>query len=162
MLNDFIEKFLQSYFNYAGIRALAGMSMQSSTGGEAGPLSGDSLARRIQRDLRNYTSTSIKGYEDGPYTLSLLGVQTNRDGTLGLNTNTLKNTFEQNPKVVDAIFKNQLTTDNADVTVRALGVNTKPGSYSITKSGSDFLIDGAAMSVKVVQSIHLVQETQQV
>ncbi len=140
LLNDFVDSYNAIY---AGISA---MSMQSTTGGEAGPLSGDSLARRIQRDLRNYTSTSIKGYEDGPYTLSLLGVKTNRDGTLGLNTNTLKNTFEQNPKVVDAIFKNQLITDNADVTVKALGVNTKPGSFSITKSGSDFLIDGSAMS----------------
>ena len=107
---------------YAGITA---MSMQSSTGGEAGPLSGDSLARRIQRDLRNYTSQSIKGYEDGPYTMSLLGVKTNRDGTLGLNTNTLKNTFEKNPKVIDAVFKNQLTTDNADLPVKALGVKYK-------------------------------------
>ena len=122
------------------------MSMQSNTGGEAGPLSGDSLARRIQRELRNYTSQSIKGYEDGPYTLSLLGVQTNRDGTLGINTNTLKNTFEKNPKVVDAIFKNQLTSDSADLSVKALGSNTKPGSFSITKSGGNFLIDGSAMS----------------
>ena len=69
---------------------ITAMSMQSTTGGEAGPLSGDFLARRIQRDLRNYTSQSIKGYEDGPYTLSLLGVKTNRDGTLGLNTTFLK------------------------------------------------------------------------
>ncbi len=140
LLNDFVDSY---NVIYAGITA---MSMQSTTGGESGPLSGDSLARRIQRDLRNYTSTSIKGYEDGPYTLSLLGIQTNRDGTLGLNTNTLKNTFEKNPKVIDAVFKNQLTTDNADVSVRALGVNTKPGSFSITKSGGNFLIDGAAMS----------------
>ena len=78
--------------------------------------------------------------------MSLLGIQTNRDGTLGLNTNTLKNTFEKNPKVIDAVFKNQLTSDNAEVSVKALGVNTKPGSFSISKSGSDFLIDGAAMS----------------
>ena len=106
LLNDFIDSY---NIIYAGITS---MSMQSSVGGEAGPLSGDSLARRIQRDLRNYTSTSIKGYEDGPYTMSLLGVKTNRDGTLGLNTNTLKSTFEQNPKVIDAIFKNQLTSDN--------------------------------------------------
>ena len=140
LLNDFIDSY---NVIYAGISS---MSMQSSIGGEAGPLSGDSLARRIQRDLRNYTSTSIKGYEDGPYTLSLLGIQTNRDGTLGLNTNTLKNTFEKNPKVIDAVFKNQLTSDNAEVSVKALGVNTKPGSFSISKSGSDFLIDGAAMS----------------
>ena len=58
----------------------------------------------------------------------------------------LKTTFEKNPKVIDAIFKNQLTTDNADVSVKALGVNTKPGSFSITKSGGNFLIDGVTMS----------------
>ena len=143
-IENLLKDFIDSYnVIYAGISA---MSMQSNTGGEAGPLSGDSLARRIQRELRNYTSQSIKGYEDGPYTLSLLGVQTNRDGTLGINTNTLKNTFEKNPKVVDAIFKNQLTTDSADLSVKALGANTKPGSFSITKSGGNFLIDGSAMS----------------
>ena len=143
-IENLLKDFIDSYnVIYAGISA---MSMQSNTGGEAGPLSGDSLARRIQRELRNYTSQSIKGYEDGPYTLSLLGVQTNRDGTLGINTNTLKNTFEKNPKVVDAIFKNQLTTDSADLSVKALGANTKPGSFSITKSGGSFLIDGSAMS----------------
>ncbi|MBV69504.1 MAG: hypothetical protein CMJ08_06860 [Pelagibacterales bacterium] len=143
-IENLLKDFIDSYnVIYAGISA---MSMQSNTGEEAGPLSGDSLARRIQRELRNYTSQSIKGYEDGPYTLSLLGVQTNRDGTLGINTNTLKNTFEKNPKVVDAIFKNQLTTDSADLSVKALGANTKPGSFSITKSGGNFLIDGSAMS----------------
>ncbi|MBF96557.1 MAG: hypothetical protein CFH34_01439 [Alphaproteobacteria bacterium MarineAlpha9_Bin4] len=140
LLNDFITSYNAIY------ASISAMSMQSQTGGEAGPLSGDSLARRIQRDLRNYTSESIKGYENGPYSLSLLGVKTNRDGTLGLNTSTLQTTFEKNPTVIDAVFKNQLTTDNADVSVKALGVNTKPGSFSITKSGSDFLIDGAAMS----------------
>ena len=79
-IENLLKDFIDSYnVIYAGISA---MSMQSNTGEEAGPLSGDSLARRIQRELRNYTSQSIKGYEDGPYTLSLLGVQTNRDGTL--------------------------------------------------------------------------------
>ena len=140
LLNDFVTSYNSIY------ASISAMSMQSTTGGEAGPLSGDSLARKIQRDLRNYSSQSIKGYESGPYTLSLLGIQTNRDGTLGLNTRTMKTTFEKNPKVVDAVFKNQLITDNADVAVKALGVNTKPGSYSITKSGGNFLIDGVTMS----------------
>ena len=55
--------------------------------------------------LKKLYTTPIKGCEDGPYTLSLLGVKTNRDGTLGLNTTTFKNTFEKNPKVIDAVFK---------------------------------------------------------
>ncbi len=140
LLNDFVTSYNTIY---AGISA---MSMRGTGSASSGPLSGDSLARRIQRDLRSYSSTSITGYEDGPYTLSLLGVQTNKDGTLGLNSATLKSTFEKNPKVVDAVFKNQLMTDNADVSVKALGINTKPGNYSITKSGSDFQIDGVTMT----------------
>ena len=112
LLNDFISSYNTIY---AGITA---MSMRN-TGRGVRSFIRRLFARRIQRDLRNYTSQSIKGYEDGPYTLSLLGVKTNRDGTLGLNTATLKNTFEKNPKVVDAVFKNQLTTDNADVSVKA-------------------------------------------
>ena len=67
------------------------MSMRG-TGSASGPLSGDSLAEDSKRS-RSYSSTSITGYEDGPYTLSLLGVQTNKDGTLGLNSATLKSTF---------------------------------------------------------------------
>ena len=47
---------------------------------------------------------------------------------------------------MDAIFKDQLMTDNAEVEVRTLGTDTKPGSYAITKSGSDYLIDGVALS----------------
>ena len=141
LLNDFITAYNEIY---AGISVLTTMATTNTESG--GPLSGDSLARRIQRDLRGYTSQSITGYEDGPYTFSLVGIQTNRDGTLGLNTNTLKTTFEKNPKVIDAIFKNQLVSDNADVSIKALGINTKPGSYSITKSNSNFLIDGTAMT----------------
>ena len=48
--------------------------------------------------------------------------------------------------IVDAIFKNQLITDNADVSVTSIGRDTKPGSYAITQSGSNYLIDGTAMS----------------
>jgi len=104
------------------------------------------LARQIQREIRSYTSDQIAGYEGGPYSLALLGIQTQRDGSLALNSNTLKNTFEKQPKVIDAVFKNQLKTDTAEIAVTQIGTNTKTGSYVITKSGSDYLIDGVAMS----------------
>ena len=140
LLNDFVDSYNRIY---AGISTL---SMAGAIGEDSGPLSGDSLARKIQRDLRNYSSESIAGYENGPYTLSLVGVKTNRDGTLGLNAATLKTTFERNPNAIDAIFKNQLDTDTAEVVVTTLGTDTQPGSYSISKSGSDYLIDGVAMT----------------
>ncbi len=141
LLSDFTDAYNAIYLNITTMTN-ASFSADSSTG----PLAGDSLARSIQRELRNYTTKSISGYESGPYSLSLLGIKTNRDGTISLNPNTLKKSFEVQPKIVDAIFKDQLMSDNAEVEVRTLGTDTKPGSYAITKSGSDYLIDGVALS----------------
>ncbi len=141
LLNDFISSY---NLIYGGINS---MSMGAANGEGSGPLSGDSLARQIQRKIRGFTSQSIAGYEDGPYTMSLLGVQTQRDGTLALNTTILKNTFEKQPKVVDAVFKNQLASDTAEIAIKAIGTSTKPGSYAITKSGSNYQVDGVNMTL---------------
>ena len=141
LLNTFTENYNAIYLNIHEMTTTAMSSDES-----AGPLSGDSLARSIQRELRSFTSKSIVGYENGPYSLSLLGIQTNRDGTLSLNPNTLKKSFEANPIIVDAIFKNQLTSDNADVSVSRLGVDTKPGTYAITADSGDYNIDGVQMT----------------
>ena len=141
LLNTFTENYNAIYLNIHEMTTTAMSSDES-----AGPLSGDSLARSIQRELRSFTSKSIVGYENGPYSLSLLGIQTNRDGTLSLNPNTLKKSFEANPIIVDAIFKNQLTSDNADVSVSRLGVDTKPGTYAITEDSGNYNIDGVQMT----------------
>ena len=141
LLNTFTENYNAIYLNIHEMTTTAMSSDES-----AGPLSGDSLARSIQRELRSFTSKSIVGYENGPYSLSLLGIQTNRDGSLSLNPNTLKKSFEANPIIVDAIFKNQLTSDNADVSVSRLGVDTKPGTYAITEDSGDYNIDGVKMT----------------
>jgi flagellar hook-associated protein 2 len=141
LLSNFIDAYNAIYLNITDMTGAA-FSEDESTG----PLAGDSLARSIQRELRSYSTKSLSGYEGGPYSMSLLGVQTNRDGSLGLNTNILKNSFEVAPKIVDAIFKNQLISDNAEVEVTSIGTDTQPGSYAITKTGSDYYIDGVKMT----------------
>ena len=141
LLSNFIDAYNAIYSNITEMSGAA-FSEDESTG----PLAGDSLARSIQRELRSYSTKSLSGYEGGPYSMSLLGVQTNRDGSLGLNTNVLKNSFAVAPKIVDAIFKNQLISDNAEVEVTSIGTNTEPGSYVITKTGSDYFIDGVQMT----------------
>ena len=141
LLSSFVDAYNAIYLNITNMTSTSFSSDEST-----GPLSGDSLARTIQRELRNYSTKSISGYEGGPYSLSLLGIQTNRDGSISLNTNMLKNSFEAKPKIVDAIFKDQLISDNAEVEVTTIGTNTQPGSYAITKSGSDYFIDGVQMT----------------
>ena len=141
LLNSFTDAYNAIYLNISDMTSTAFTDTDST-----GPLSGDSLARTIQRELRAFSTKSISGYEDGPYSMSLLGIQTNRDGSLSLNSNLLKNAFESNPKIVDAMFKDQLTSDNAEVEVTTIGSSTLPGSYAITKSGSNYLIDGVNLS----------------
>ena len=141
LLSSFVDAYNAIYLNITNMTTTSFSSDEST-----GPLSGDSLARTIQRELRNYSTRSISGYEGGPYSLSLLGIQTNRDGSISLNTNMLKNSFEAQPKIVDAIFKDQLISDNAEVEVTTIGTDTKPGSYAITKSGNDYFIDGVQMT----------------
>ena len=141
LLSNFIDAYNAIYTNITEMSGAA-FSEDESTG----PLAGDSLARSIQRELRSYTTKSLSGYEGGPYSMSLLGVQTNRDGSLTLNTSVLKNSFAAAPKIVDAIFKNQLISDNAEVEVTSIGTDTKPGSYAISKTGSDYFIDGVQMT----------------
>ena len=141
LLSSYVDTYNNIYLN------ITNMTNASFSGDESeGPLSGDSLARSIQRDLRNFSTKSISGYEGGPYSMSLLGVQTNRDGTIALNTNVLKNSFEAQPKIVDAIFKDQLTSDNAEVEVTTIGPDTLPGTYAITEDAGDYNIDGVKMT----------------
>ena len=144
-INNLLDNFIEAYNSvYANITVMTNASFSSNE--STGPLAGDSLARSIQRELRSFTTQSITGYENGPYSMSLLGIQTNRDGSIALNTNTLKNSFEANPKIVDAIFKDQLTSDNAEVEVTTIGTDTLPGSYAITKDSGNYNIDGVQMT----------------
>ena len=91
------------------------LSQPGYTGDTSGPLASDSSVFRILRGLRELSTTSITGYKGGPYSVSLLGVQTQRDGTLFLRKDTLKNTLSVNSNIINAVFKDTNDTDNSSV-----------------------------------------------
>ena len=143
-IEGYMQDFVDSYNNLIlNINALntAGSSLETS-----GALVSDSTVTRILRTLRAYSSTSITGYEGGPYTMSLLGVATQRDGTLTFNKNTFKNTVAANTNILNAFFKDTLATDNSSVEISGLSANTKPGAYALAKSGGAFTLNGASLS----------------
>ena len=143
-LEGYLQQFVDSYNNtYVNLQALsaAGPSMDTS-----GPLVSDTTITRIQRTLRQFSSTSITGYEGGTYSMSLLGVKTNRDGTLAFNKNTFQNTLSVNSNVVTAFFTDSITTDNSSISVAGLSKDTKPGTYALAKSGSDYTLAGVTLT----------------
>ena len=101
-MQQFVDSYNNTYINLQALSA-AGPSMDTS-----GPLVSDTTITRIQRTLRQFSSTSITGYEGGTYSMSLLGVKTNRDGTLAFNKNTFQNTLSVNSNVVTAFLQTQL------------------------------------------------------
>ena len=142
-LEGYIQDFVNSYNSYINVDALSATGNSLST---SGPLVSDATVSRIQRTLRTFSTQSITGYEGGPYSASLLGISTQRDGTLSFNTTTFKNTLEVNSNIITAFFTDNLTTDSSSVTVSGLSSATVPGSYALAKSGSDYTLAGVTLS----------------
>ena len=114
-----------------------------------GVLIGDSTLREIKSELREMSSTAIKGYEGGPYYLSYLGVSTNRDGTLAFDKGQMETQFKSKPETVRAFFTNNYATSNSNITISAFDfTNTKPGSYAFATDGSSTHTIGGVSATK--------------
>ena len=112
---------------------------------EAGALNGNSLIMSIKTQLRSLSSMAIKGYEGGPYYLANMGIKTLRDGSLSLDRDALKKQFNFDPDSIHAFFRNQLKTDNSNISVTNYSfLNTKPGSYAFSTDGSTHTIGGVS------------------
>ena len=110
-----------------------------------GALIGDSTLREIKEELREMSSTAIKGYEGGPYYLSYLGVSTERDGSLSFDKTQLESQFKSRPETVRAFFTNNYATSNSNITITEFSfLNTKPGSYAFSTDGSTHTIGGVS------------------
>jgi flagellar hook-associated protein 2 len=69
-----------------------------------GVLRADPAARSLQRTLQNLTLTKLTGATSGPSTLAEIGVATNRDGTLQVNSATLLTALATSPDAIEAMF----------------------------------------------------------
>ena len=140
LLTGYVETYNQVMLN------LTAMGSNDPTDNENdGALIGDSTLREIRSELREMSSTAIKGYEGGPYYLSFLGVKTNRDGTLNFDKNQMETQFNARPETVRAFFSNNYSTSNSNIDIVAFDfANTKPGSYAFATDGSSHTIGGVS------------------
>lgn len=145
-VNDFISA-------YNELQAMIGEATKAGLGTDAGPLRGDIGIASMQRKLRELTSTKLTMSGTGPQTLAELGVRTNRDGTLSLDTFRLQQQLTDNPDAVEALFNpSQSSSSSAISIVSAMG-KVKPGTYTLTNvvpqnggTPASGEIDGVAMT----------------
>ena len=143
-LEGYMQDFVDSYNTLYS--TISGLTQANSDLDTSGVLVSDSTATRILRELRAFSTTSITGYKGGPYSMSLLGISTQRDGLLSFNRNTFANTIDRNSNIINAFFTDGISTDNSAVEVSRLTADTNHGTYALSKSGSDYILDSVTLT----------------
>lgn len=112
---------------YNELRAI----LSKETTGEDGILKGDAGARQVMRMLSGLTSTALTA-SGTPSTLAEIGVRTNRDGTLSVDTARLNAVLASAPDQVEALFNPSQSSSNPLVAITSQPGAAKPGVYAVT------------------------------
>lgn len=127
-------------------------ALNEATNAKSGPLRTDNGMRNMVRQLAQITSTQLTYPTDGgPTTLAEIGVSTNRDGSLTLDTARLTAVMAANPDAVEAMFNPSQRSDNPLVQITSAVGATKGGTFTVTNLipatdtvTASGMIDGAA------------------
>jgi flagellar hook-associated protein 2 len=113
---------------------------------KTGPLKGDTAAQSLLRSLRSLTTTPIlSGVATGtPTTLGEVGVKTNRDGTLSVDTTTLTHALSVAPDAVEAMFS--FSSGSSD------GLTAALNSISLSTSSTLFGLGASTARYNALQS----------
>ena len=117
-------------------------------GAPNGSLAGDLTAQSILRELSGITTDPIAGYGADSLYLANLGVRTERDGTLTLDTASYDAAIAADPTLANIVFASKYSTTNANITATgSVNVPPTPGSYSfVYSSGDTATIDGSSIT----------------
>ncbi len=112
------------------IDALAGFNAESGSGSL---LTGDSVIRGIQNQLRQVLTRVVPGLEDASVrSLADVGITTNFEtGSLEFDREEFMAQLKANPDDVTALFAEQGRATDSQVEFVRSGVNTEPGTYDI-------------------------------
>ena len=106
-------------------------TFRGSSTKNAGELSDDPVIKSIKKEIESLTSTALSGFSANGVYISNLGVRTEKDGKLSLNTKVLQNELKNNPSSLDAIFNSMYSSSSSMLTIS--GGNSKApvaGSYT--------------------------------
>ena len=107
-------------------------------GAPNGSLVGDITAQAILREISGLTTDPIAGYGASSVYLASLGVQTERDGTLRLDTTKFDSAIVADPGLADIVFSSKYSTTSPNTTVTgSTSYPPKAGSYSFVYSSGD-------------------------
>ena len=138
---------------YNELMALINEATKAGVGEDGGPLRGDVGVRQMVRQLGQMTSMALTSQGNGPHSLAEIGVRTNRDGTLSLDTFRLQEQLVSYPDAVEALFNPTQWASSGAVTIKSAMGRVKPGTYTLTElvpqngaTPASGKVDGLAMT----------------
>ena len=150
-----VQQFVGSFNQLAAtFKSLSGFDADSQQGGV---LLGDAVLRTIESNVRQIMTGVVDGLDAADVrSLSDIGVTTQADGTLALNTSRLNEAMDRNPDAVASLFGvNGLVTDST-VSFDGATDSTQPGQYAVQVSqlATNGQYVGAASSSLTVDALN--------
>jgi flagellar hook-associated protein 2 len=124
-IGDFVSAFNQ-------VMKLIKEATKAGVGKEGGPLQGDVGVRALQRQLGALAGQALTSAGEGPHSLAEIGVRTNRDGSLSLNSVELKSALERDPAGVEALFNPGQYSSNPLLAINSAMGKARPGTFLFT------------------------------
>jgi flagellar hook-associated protein 2 len=138
-IQDSAKKFVDAYNSLAG--TIKSLSRYDVATGAAGTLLGDSMLRNIESQVRKLISSPVSGVNGNYNTLASLGITTQADGKLKLDTVRFNAALEASPGAVSDIFtsSNGVAVKLADLMASKTSVS---GELTVRSSNvTDSLVD---------------------
>jgi flagellar hook-associated protein 2 len=125
-----IKAFVSSYNELMNtVNTLTGVDPET---GQAGPLSGDASIRGIVEQIRRRLSTSFNGINENLSSLSTIGIDSSRDGTLTLDDFKLDKALRDHAGEIAHLFSAAVTTSDPKIRVSSEKIPSVNGSFAIT------------------------------
>jgi len=127
-VSDFVDE-----YNELSIYLKEQLSLDPESG-ETGVLFGNFAVQHLQQTLRSSISTGITGTNGNFSYLSQIGITTQADGTLILDTDKLSSAVIKDIKNVSQLFSSNGSTTDSSVTFVGFTRDTAPGAYDLKVS----------------------------
>lgn len=128
-----VNSFISSYNKYIGtVNSLASYDTETK---KAGPLLGDATLRTVTSQVSRLLTSAVPGLSNGTYqSLADLGISTQNDGTLVLDSNKFDAALSANPDAVAKVFSSSVQASDSLISATDLGANTQIGTYAVNIS----------------------------
>ena len=149
---DQAEKYLQTFVDAVNVikKVFNEKTFRGSPSSKPGPLASDTVILGIKKRIDSFFSSGITGFGADSLYLSNLGVRTEKDNTLSLNSTILAKELKNNPATYDAIFNSMYSSGSSLLSVSG-GTNKPPKAGSYTFAMTAF-VAGAVTGLNDIDS----------